>query len=166
MLSVKSTSLVKKWHISIQKCKKEKHGQLICTMTKAGLNVYSTVTCLDKKCIIPHYCLLERALLDNVSKPDNWICPTHPWKLCISQTISLITKFRTKILILNEIIYYMPTAIKKSRANLIPTVVMSKEFCCKVSPSISKTSVFWMSKGENLLERWQIMRKLWLTSNY
>lgn len=81
MLSVKSTSLVKKWHISIQKCKKEKHGQLICTMTKAGLNVYSTVTCLDKKCIIPHYCLLQRTLLDNVSKPDNWICPTHPWKL-------------------------------------------------------------------------------------
>lgn len=45
------------------------------------------VTCLDKKCTIPHYCLLERALLDNVSKPDNWICPTHPWKLCISQTV-------------------------------------------------------------------------------
>lgn len=44
----------------------------------------------------------------------------------------------------------MPTAIKKSRANLIPTVVMSKEFCCKVFPSISETSVFWMSKGENL----------------
>lgn len=87
---------------------------------------------------------------------DNWICPTHPWKLCIS----LITKFRTKILILNKITYYMPTVIKKSRANLIPTVVMSKEFCCQVIPSISKTSVFWMSKGENLLERWQIMANL------
>lgn len=83
----------------------------------------------------------------------------------LENSISLITKFRTKILILNEIIYYMPTAIKKSRANLIPTVVMSKEFCCKVFPSISKTLVFWMSKGENLLERWQIMRKLWLTSS-
>lgn len=51
----------------------------------------------------------------------------------------------------------MPTAIKKSRANLIPTVVMSKEFCCKVFPSISETSVFWMSKGENLT---------WKVANY
>lgn len=67
MLSVKSTSLVKKkWHIPGQKCKKEKQGQLICTiMTKAGVEeVYNIVTCLDKKMyLMPHYCVFKNSIV-------------------------------------------------------------------------------------------------------
>lgn len=67
MLSVKSTSLVKKkkkWHIPGQKCKKEKQGQLICTIMTGVDEVYNIVTCLDKKMyLMPHYCVFKNSIV-------------------------------------------------------------------------------------------------------
>lgn len=58
---------------------------------------------------------LKTALLDNVSKPDYLDLFNPPLGNLLYPKSSLITKFKTKILILNKVNQlYMPTTIKKN----------------------------------------------------
>lgn len=109
ILSAQSTSLVKKM-THFTKVQEKKHGQLICIiMTKAGVEeIYNIVTCLDKEMyLMPHYCVFKNSIVRQCQQ--TWLFGSVQPTLGKSALAklypksSLITKFKTKILILNKI---------------------------------------------------------------